>query len=68
MKHQLLLLTLSSLLVTGCSSTEPELSYDPLELIEYEYCLNNPPAGLTEAWSLKGFAERYCEPKKPVLK
>ena len=68
MSKKLLVLFVSALLLNACSSPEPELSYDPVELIEYENCLNNPPAGLTEAFGLKGFAEKYCEPKKPVLK
>lgn len=68
MNNRVLVLVLPLLLLSACSSPEPELSYDPVELIEYENCLNNPPAGLTDAWSLAGFAERHCESKKPVPK
>jgi hypothetical protein len=53
--------------LTGCSSPEPELSYDPVELIEYERCLNNPGLGYTEeVWNI--IAELQCKAKKPVLK
>jgi hypothetical protein len=55
--------------LTGCSSPEPELSYDPVELIEYENCLTSKrekykdyPSS-QENWTL-----RDCVEKKPVLK
>ena len=51
MNKKLLVLTLSALSLMGCSSPEPELSYDPLELIEYETCLSNPPEGLQSNWA-----------------
>ena len=66
MKHQFLVLTLSSLLFTACSSPEPELSYDPVELVEYENCLNNPPEGTESNWA--EIAEIVCKDKKPTLK
>ena len=82
MKKHLLSLVIFSLLLTGCSSPEPELSYDPVELIEYERCLNTVPVGLIKRdytelpawipnevlWSYEGFPEKYCESKKPILK
>lgn len=68
MKKHLLSLVIFSLLLTGCSSPEPELSYDPIELIEYEQCLNNPPNAYKGIWHLDNFGEQYCEDKKPVLK
>jgi hypothetical protein len=61
------MLFISSVLLSGCSSSE--LSYDPVELIEYERCLNTVPIQYTEdIWSIEGFAEKHCENKKPVLK
>ena len=67
MKQVLALLFLSFPLLSGCSSNE--LSYDPVELIEYENCLNTIPPNFTaEIWAYKGIAENYCEEKKPVLK
>ena len=82
MKKHLLTLVMLSLLLTGCSSPESELSYDPVELIEYERCLNTIPVGLIERdytelptwipnerlWSIPGFPEKYCQSKKPILK
>ena len=82
MNKKLLVLAIPALLLTGCSSPEPELSYDPVELIEYERCLNTVPVGLIERdytelpawisndvlWSIPGFPEKYCESKKPILK
>ena len=32
-------LILTIILLTGCSSPEPELSYDPVELIDYQECV-----------------------------
>ena len=53
--------------LTGCS--RPELSYDPVELIEYERCLNTIPPNFTaELWAYEGIAEEYCKEKKPSLK
>jgi hypothetical protein len=61
-----LVVLLSLISITACSS-EPELAYDPVELIEYERCLNNPGIGYTEeVWNI--IAELQCEGKKPVLK
>jgi hypothetical protein len=61
-----LVVLLSLIPITACSS-EPELAYDPVELIEYERCLNNPGLGYTEeVWNI--IAELQCESKKPILK
>jgi len=58
---------LSIIPLSGCSSPEP--SYDPVELIEYERCLNFVPRGFSEEiWAIRGIAENYCKDKKPVLK
>jgi hypothetical protein len=63
----IIVILLSFITLTGCSSPEPELAYDPVELIEYERCLNNPGLGYTEeVWNI--IAELQCEGKKPVLK
>ena len=69
MRQVLVLLFISSVLLSGCSSSE--LSYDPVELIEYERCLNTVPLQYQsneEIWSIDGFAEEHCESKRPVLK
>ncbi len=66
MNKKLLVLSLSAISLMGCSSPEPELSYDPLELIEYETCLSNPPEGLQSNWAQ--VAEVFCKNKKPILK
>lgn len=69
MNKKLLLLSLSALSLTGCSSPEPELSYDPVELIEYERCLNTVHPNFTEElWAIEGIAEEVCKDKKPLLK
>jgi len=68
--HRFLPIILFTLIpLTGCSSPEPELSYDPVELIEYENCLTSKrerykdyPSS-QEDWTL-----RDCVDKKPVLK
>ena len=58
---------LSIIPLSGCSSPEP--SYDPVELIEYERCLNFVPRGFSEEiWATRGIAENYCKDKKPILK
>lgn len=48
MSKKLLVLFVSALLLNACSSPEPKLSYDPVELIEYERCLNTIPVGLID--------------------
>jgi uncharacterized protein YcfL len=58
MKKHLLSLVIFSLLLTGCSSPEPELSYDPVELIEYEECLR--------FYANTGNTSFYCDDIKPV--
>ena len=69
MNKKLLVLTLSALSLMGCSSPEPELSYDPLELIEYQNCLNNPPDYFGGVFTApRNWAERACEDKRPILK
>ena len=57
MKKHLLSIVIFSLLLTGCSSPEPEreLEYDPVELIQYEDCLDT-------------YVPSYCEYLKPVKK
>jgi photosystem II stability/assembly factor-like uncharacterized protein len=68
MKKIFSILLFSLIPITACSS-EPELAYDPVELIEYEKCLNTIPPNFTaEIWASGGIAEQYCEPKKPILK
>jgi len=60
---------LSLIPLSGCSSPEPELSYDPVELIEYERCINTKPQFVSETvWLIDGYAESWCKNKKPVLK
>lgn len=66
MRKVLALVFLLPVLLSGCSSPEP--SYDPVELIEYENCLKNPPEYATEIWGTPGVAESFCKDKKPVLK
>ena len=67
MRKLLPVIILSLTPLTGCSSSEP--SYDPVELIEYEKCLNTVPIQYDEEiWSIEGFAEQHCESKKPILK
>ena len=68
MRKLLLPIILSLIPLSGCSSPEPELSYDPIELIEYEQCLNNPPEAFKGIWNLDNFGEQFCKDKKPVLK
>ena len=57
----------TGLLVTGCTTKEP--SYDPIELIEYQNCLNNPPPYFDGVFTPpRNWAEQACESKRPVLK
>ena len=57
MKKHLLSIVIFSLLLTGCSSpeSERELEYDPVELIQYEDCLDT-------------YVPSFCEYLKPVKK
>jgi hypothetical protein len=62
-------LSAAVIFLTGCSSPEPELSYDPLELIEYQNCLNNPPSYFGGAFTPpRNWAEQACEDKRPIRK
>jgi hypothetical protein len=58
--------------LTGCSnSSNSEPEYDPVEVLEYEFCLNNPPPQFEDQdgdWLVPGLAEQYCESKKPIAK
>ena len=58
MNNKLLFLSISVLLLTGCSGAEPELSYDPVQLIEYEECLR--------FYANSGNTSFYCDDIKPV--
>ena len=51
--------------LSGCSSPEP--SYDPVELMEYELCLNTPVGEFANSWT-PVIAEAECESRKPVPK
>ena len=65
MRYSLVALTvITGILVTGCSN---EPSYDPIELMEYELCLNTPVGEFKNSWT-PILAESLCESKKPVLK
>ena len=66
MRKLLPIILFSLIPLSGCSSPEPELSYDPTELIEYENCLNSPPKDLKDDWAQ--VAEIFCKNKKPILK
>ena len=67
MNKTIAVILLSLIPLSGCSSPEP--SYDPVELIEYERCLNFVPRGFSEEiWAMRGIAENYCKDKKPILK
>lgn len=57
--------------LNGCSApeNEPELSYDPIEVIEYQNCLNNPPPYLGGLFNPpRDWAIEACEDKRPVAK
>jgi hypothetical protein len=69
MRKLVTVLSASVILLTGCSSPEPELTYDPLELIEYQNCLNNPPSYFGGVFTPpRNWAEQACEDKRPILK
>ena len=58
---------LSLLTLVSCSNAQPQ--YDPVELIEYEKCLSNPPEYFDGVFTApKNWAETACEDKRPVLK
>jgi hypothetical protein len=62
----LTLLALTPLFLTGCASEEPR--YDPVDLIEYENCLKNPPEYFGGVFTPpRNWAEQACEDKRPVL-
>ena len=48
--------------LTGCSSPEPELAYDQIEVIEYQNCLE------VFRSTYGSRVENFCADKKPVLK
>ena len=50
MKRALVLLVISALLVTGCSTTTPESKpeYDEVEVIQYENCMQTVLKGLSQ--------------------
>ena len=61
------LVALTLTLLTGCSSDEPK--YDPVDLLEYENCLDNPPEYFGAVFTPpRNWAEQACEDKRPVLK
>ena len=63
MRHRLIVITfIAGLLVTGCSNKP---SYDPVELMEYELCLNTPVGEFEKSWT-PNIAEAECESVKPV--
>jgi hypothetical protein len=67
MNKSVVFILLGLIPLSGCASSEP--SYDPVELIEYERCLNTVPPNFTaEIWAFEGIAEEYCLNKKPILK
>ena len=71
MIRKVLVLFIPTLLLTGCSSAEPErkLEYDPIEIIEYQNCLNNPPEYLGGLFNPpRDWAEEACADKKPIPK
>ena len=69
MNRLIAVILLSLIPLSGCSSPEPELSYDPLELIEYQNCLNNPPDYFGGVFTPpRNWAEKACEDKRPIRK
>ena len=67
MNKKIAVILLALIPLSGCSSPKP--SYDPVDLIEYEKCMNFIPRGFSEdIWAMKGIAENYCKDKKPILK
>lgn len=81
MNNKLLFLSISALLLTGCSSPEPEreLKYDEAELIRYENCLATVRMVYTgdglrrviveNKWkTYLEISEKLCSDSKPVKK
>ncbi|GEM_PF-3989841 len=62
MRKLLPVIILSLIPLTGCSSPEPELSYDPVELIEYQNCLE------VFRSTYQSRVEQFCADRKPILK
>ena len=81
MNNKLLFLSISVLLLTGCSSpeSERELKYDEADLIRYEHCLATVRIGfgsegvrrqiLDNKWeSVMEIPDKLCADSKPVKK
>ena len=81
MNKKLLFLSISVLLLTGCSSpeSERELKYDEADLIRYEHCLATVRIGfgsegvrrqiLDNKWeSLMEIPDKLCSDSKPEKK
>ena len=81
MNKKLLVLAISTLVLTGCSSpeSERELKYDEADLIRYEHCLATVRIGfgsegvrrqiLDNKWeSLMEIPDKLCADSKPVKK
>ena len=62
MRKLLPIILLSLIPLSGCSSPEPELSYDQIEVIEYQNCLE------VFRSTYGSRVENFCADKKPVLK
>ncbi len=71
MFRKVLVLFIPTLLLTGCTSAEPKrkLEYDPIEIIEYQNCLNNPPEYFSGLFKPpRDWPEEACADKKPIPK
>jgi uncharacterized lipoprotein YajG len=81
MNKKLLVLAISTLVLTGCSSpeSERELKYDEADLIRYEHCLATVRIGFNgdgvrrsvskNEWeSLLEISDKLCADSKPVKK
>jgi hypothetical protein len=52
-------------MLSGCSKSDvPTPSYDPVELIEYQNCLN----AYLQQYGNQSVAIEFCKSKKPKLK